>query len=636
MAIKEFKTETKRLLDLMINSIYTNKEIFLRELISNAIDAIDKRHYLSLTDEKYASSEEYHILLSYNKDARTITIKDNGIGMTYDEVINNLGTIAKSGSKEFIEKLEKAENKESIDIIGQFGVGFYSAFMVADEVVVKTKSNASEKGYVFTSKGMDTYDLEESDYNQSGTEITLFLREDTEDYQYSKFLDDYELKRLVKKYSDYVRYPIQMNIVHEEPVYDEEGKMTDEVTKEVVLETLNSMKPIWKKNKNEVSTEELNDFYKQKFNDYQDPLTTIFTNVEGLLEYSALIYIPQKAPYNLYSDKYEKGLQLYTKGVFVLDKCKELVPDYLRFIKGLVDSADFDLNISREILQQSSQLTKIAKNIEKKIISELQKMLKNDRDKYLEFFDAFGINLKYGLYDNFGEKKDLLKDLILFTTINGDNLKTLDDYVKEMKEDQKYIYFASGKNKQAVLALPQMDKVKSKGYDVLVLTDDVDEFMIQILHEYEGKEFKSINQGELDLVSDDEKKEIEEIKESKKDLLSKMKEALKDEVSDVVLSSRLTESPVCLVSGDGLSFEMEKVLNQIPNQKGVKASRILEINPKHELFKAIETIYEKDPLLVDDYAQLLLSQALLIEGIPLEDPVKFSNMMCKLMINNAK
>lgn len=636
MAIKEFKTETKRLLDLMINSIYTNKEIFLRELISNASDAIDKRHYLSLTDEKYASSEEYHILLSYNKDARTITIKDNGIGMTYDEVINNLGTIAKSGSKEFIEKLEKAENKESIDIIGQFGVGFYSAFMVADEVVVKTKSNASEKGYVFTSKGMDTYDLEESDYNQSGTEITLFLREDTEDYQYSKFLDDYELKRLVKKYSDYVRYPIQMNIVHEEPVYDEEGKMTDEVTKEVVLETLNSMKPIWKKNKNEVSTEYLNDFYKQKFNDYQDPLTTIFTNVEGLLEYSALIYIPQKAPYNLYSDKYEKGLQLYTKGVFVLDKCKELVPDYLRFIKGLVDSADFDLNISREILQQSSQLTKIAKNIEKKIISELQKMLKNDRDKYLEFFDAFGINLKYGLYDNFGEKKDLLKDLILFTTINGDNLKTLDDYVKEMKEDQKYIYFASGKNKQAVLALPQMDKVKSKGYDVLVLTDDVDEFMIQILHEYEGKEFKSINQGELDLVSDDEKKEIEEIKESKKDLLSKMKEALKDEVSDVVLSSRLTESPVCLVSGDGLSFEMEKVLNQIPNQKGVKASRILEINPKHELFKAIETIYEKDPLLVDDYAQLLLSQALLIEGIPLEDPVKFSNMMCKLMINNAK
>ena len=636
MAIKEFKTETKRLLDLMINSIYTNKEIFLRELISNASDAIDKRHYLSLTDEKYASSEEYHILLSYNKDARTITIKDNGIGMTYDEVINNLGTIAKSGSKEFIEKLEKAENKESIDIIGQFGVGFYSAFMVADEVVVKTKSNASEKGYVFTSKGMDTYDLEESDYNQSGTEITLFLREDTEDYQYSKFLDDYELKRLVKKYSDYVRYPIQMNIVHEEPVYDEEGKMTDEVTKEVVLETLNSMKPIWKKNKNEVSTEELNDFYKQKFNDYQDPLTTIFTNVEGLLEYSALIYIPQKAPYNLYSDKYEKGLQLYSNGVFVLDKCKELVPDYLRFIKGLVDSADFDLNISREILQQSSQLTKIAKNIEKKIISELQKMLKNDRDKYLEFFDAFGINLKYGLYDNFGEKKDLLKDLILFTTINGDNLKTLDDYVKEMKEDQKYIYFASGKNKQAVLALPQMDKVKSKGYDVLVLTDDVDEFMIQILHEYEGKEFKSINQGELDLVSDDEKKEIEEIKESKKDLLSKMKEALKDEVSDVVLSSRLTESPVCLVSGDGLSFEMEKVLNQIPNQKGVKASRILEINPKHELFKAIETIYEKDPLLVDDYAQLLLSQALLIEGIPLEDPVKFSNMMCKLMINNAK
>ena len=630
--VKEFKTETKRLLDLMINSIYTNKEIFLRELISNASDAIDKYHYLSLTDEAIRTSDEYEIMVTPDEKARTISIKDNGIGMTYDEVVNNLGTIAKSGSLDFIKKMED-DKKNEVDIIGQFGVGFYSGFMVADKIEVLTKSPYSEKGYKFTSSGVDSYEIDEVDGLSRGTEIILYLRQSTEEEDYDKFLKTYEIKELVKKYSDYVRYPIKMYITKKEPKKDEEGKTIEGEYNDITeLETLNSMIPIWKKSKSEVTDEELNEFYKSKFYDYQDPMIKVFTSVEGSLTYNALVFIPAQAPYNLYSDKYEKGLQLYTKGVFIMDKCKELIPDYLRFCKGLVDSSDLSLNISREILQQTTELTKIAKNVEKKILAELGKLRDNDRAKYEEFFKAYGLNLKYGIYENYGEKKDLLKDLILFRSLTQDKMITLEEYVKDMKEDQKEIYYASGQSVEAVKSLPQLDLVKSKGYDVLVLTDDVDEFMINILGEYNEHKFKSINQGDLDLMNEEDKKALDELKEEKKPLLEKLKEALKDECKDVVISKRLTESPVCLVSGEGVSFEMEKVLSNMPNNPGLSASRILEINPNHDLFKAIEYVNENKPELLDDFANLLYNQALLIEGMPLKDPVDFSNKMCKLMV----
>ena len=635
METKKFQTETKRLLDLMINSIYTHKEIFLRELISNASDAIDKRHYLSLTDEKYHNSGEYEIIIDTNSIDRTITITDNGIGMDYDDVINNLGTIAKSGSKEFIKQLSDDQQKSEIDIIGQFGVGFYSAFMVSDKVVVETRNVNSEKGYRFESDGTDEYTIEEIEKPLIGTKIIVYLRENTDEEDYDKYLEQYEIKSLVKKYSDYIRYPIRMNVVTSEPVLDSEGKQTGEYTDITELQTLNSLTPIWKKNKSEVTEEELNQFYKSKFTDYEDPLISIFTNVEGNLTYNALCYIPAHAPYDLYSDTYEKGLQLYTKGVFILDKCKELIPNYLRFVKGLVDSADLSLNISREMLQHDRQLVKIAANLEKKILNELSKTLKNDREKYIKFFEVFGLNIKYGLYEDFGAKKDSLKDLVLFSSANSDTLITLAEYVEKMKEDQEFIYYASGKTKESILAQPQMDAIKTKEYDVLVLTDDVDEFMITILAEYAGKKFKSINSGDLDLLTEDEKKAIEDLKEEKKPLLEILKESLDGAVKEVVLSKRLTTSPVCLVSGDGVSFEMERVMNKMPNDYGVKADKILEINPHHEIFKSIETLYEKGSEDISKYAKLLYSQALLIEGIMLDDPVEFANLMCELMVKKV-
>lgn len=633
---KEFKTETKRLLDLMINSIYTNKEIFLRELISNASDAIDKYHYLSLTDEKIRTNDEYEIYISTDKENRSISIKDNGIGMTYDDVVNNLGTIAKSGSLEFMKKMDEA-NKNEVDIIGQFGVGFYSGFMVAEKITVLTKSPYSDVGYKFVSEGVDSYEIDEVEGLERGTEIILSLRPSTEEEDYDKFLEDFEIKQLVKRYSDYVRYPIKMNITTTSPKRDEEGKIIeDEYDEKTELQTLNSMIPIWKKKKSEVTDEELNEFYKSKFYDYQDPMLRVFTAVEGNVTYNALVFIPKEAPYNLYSDKYEKGLQLYTKGVFIMDKCKELIPDYLRFCKGLVDSSDLSLNISREILQQTSEIKKIAKNVEKKILGELGKLRDNEREKYEEFFKAYGLNLKYGIYENYGEKKDLLKDLILFRSLVNDKMITLDEYVTSMREDQKEIYYASGKSVEAVKSLPQLDLVKEKGFDVLVLTDEVDEFMINILSEYKEKKFKSINQGDLDLMNDQDKKALDELKEEKKSLLDALKDALKDDCKDVVISKRLVSSPVCLVSEEGLSFEMEKVLANMPNNPGVKATRILEINPNHELFNAIEAVYENNPELITDFASLLFNQALLIEGMPLKDPVLFSNTMCKLMVLYAK
>ena len=636
---KEFKTETKRLLDLMINSIYTNKEIFLRELISNASDAIDKYHYLSLQDASLEKRNDYKISIEVNDDERTLTISDNGIGMTYDELVNNLGTIASSGSLEFLKKMENKESElDEIDIIGQFGVGFYSAFMVANKVEVITKSPFSDKAYVFTSTGEDSYELDEVNKSSNGTSIKLFLRDNTEEEDYDEFLSEWTIKTLVKKYSDYIRYPITMNCKHSEPLKDSDGKVIEGKYNEYISEdTLNSMIPLWKKNKNEVSKEDLNEFYKSKFNDYQDPLLANYINVEGMISYSALVFIPSKAPYDLYSEKYEKGLQLYTKGVFIMDKCKDLIPDYLRFVKGLVDSSDLSLNISREMLQQDRQLKKIQTNIEKKIINELENLKQNDFDKYLEFFKNYGINLKYGIYENYGDKKDLLKDLLIYHTLENNELPiTLKEYKEKMKEGQEFIYFASGSSKEAVLAMPQLDLLKKKGYDVLLLTDSVDEFALMMMGDYEGTQFKSINQGELDVLDKEEKQKLEELKEVKKPLIDALKESLVNEVNEVKISERLVDSPVCLVSGEGISFEMEKALSQNPTGNSLKATRILEINPNHELFNAIEKAYESSKEDLDKYAKLLLNQALLIEGMPLKDPVEFSKLMCELMIKASK
>lgn len=638
--IKEFKTESKRLLDLMINSIYTNQEIFLRELVSNASDAIDKYHYLSLTDEKLSKRNNYEINIELDKDARTIKISDNGIGMTYDELNENLGTIAKSGSLEFLKKMEKekAENPSNVDIIGQFGVGFYSAFMVAKTVVVETKSPYSEKGYRFTSNGTDTYTVDEIDKTTDGTTITLFLRPSTEENDYDKYLDEYFIKSLIKKYSDYIRYPITMYVTREVPKTDEEGKVIEDEYDEIKeLETLNSMVPLWKKPKNEIKDEELNEFYQQKFYDYQDPALHLLFNIEGNINYTALLFIPAKAPYDLYTKEYESGLQLYTKGVFVMDKCKELIPYYLRFVKGLVDSADLSLNISREMLQQNKVLQKMEKNIEKKIISKLEELMNEDFDKYVEFFKNFGTNLKFGAYENYGSRKELLQNLLIYETMNTDNYVSLSKYLENKPENQKYIYYVSAKNKKMVEAMPQMDLIKKNGFDVLILKDEVDEFLFRIMGKYNDVEFKSINQGELnELLSDEEKKELDEKKEEKQDLLNALKENLKDKVKDVVLSKRLTTSAVCLVSGDGISFEMEKVMSQMPGEDKIKADKILEINPKHPLFNAIEKVYNENKDELPMYASLLYDQALLIEGFKIEDPIAFSESMAQLMIKSTK
>ena len=635
--IREFKTESKRLLDLMINSIYTNKEIFLRELISNASDAIDKHHYLSLTNDKLDRGRDYQIFITFDQDEKTITIKDNGIGMTKEELINSLGTIAKSGSLEFMEKIEDKSEKEKLEIIGQFGVGFYSAYMVASLVTVYTKSPFSEIGYKFMSEGTESYSIDEVNDLEEGTKIVLKLKEDTEDEKYSEYLSEYKLRDLIKKYSDYIRYPIKTNVTRSVVKKDEDGKEIEgEYDKVTEVETINSMLPIWKKKKNEVTEEELNEFYKQKYYDFQDPLSNIFINVEGALNYTALLYIPKKAPYDLYSENFEKGLQLYSKGVFIMDKCKDLIPDYFRFVKGLVDSNDLSLNISREILQQNTELKKIASNVEKKIVSKLEKMLANERELYVEFFENYGVNLKYGVYEKYGLKKDLLQDLILFKSTNANEYLTLNEYVESMQEGQENIYYASAKNKEAVLVMPQMDLLKSKGYNVLVLTDEVDEFMLQVMMEYKGKKFKSISQGDLDLIDKVEEEKIKELSIDKKAMLESMKEALEDNVSEVVLSKRLTDSPVCLVSKDGLSFEMEKVLDRMPNAKDVKADKVLEINPKHQLFDALERLFNDNDPAFKDYAKLLYQQALLIEGFKLDDPVEFSNKMCELMIKSSK
>lgn len=621
---KEFKTETKKLLDMMIHSIYTHKEIFLRELISNASDAIDKRKFLSLTDQSIPNAD-YEILVEADKTNRTLTISDNGIGMNKEELENNLGTIAKSGSKEFLEQLGDKANTS--DIIGQFGVGFYSAFMVASKVEVLSHKVNTNETYLFSSEGLDSYTISSSDELIDGTKIVLYLREDTEDEKYSEFLDEYQIKDLIRKYSDYIRYPIKTWVTKYDKV--EEGKEDKEST-HLELETINSMIPLWKKNRKDVTDEELNNFYKQKFIDYQDPLSAIFVSVEGLITYNALLFIPRKPMFNVYNDRDERGLQLYTKGVFILDKCKDLIPDYLYFVKGLVDSADLPLNISRELLQEDRQIKKIASNVEKKILQELAKMLKNDRNKYEEFFKDYGRALKYGLYENYGARKESLQDLIILHSLNEDKFITLKEYKEKMPEGQKNIYYVALKTKEQALNLPQMALLKNKGYDVLLLNDDVDEFMLQVMHDYDKVEFKSITQGELDLLDEEENKKLDEVKENNKDLLEALKEALKDDVSDVILSKRLVDGAVCLSAKGGISIEMEKVLAA---QDGMaKAEKILEINPNHKIFTKLQEIYQNDKDKLADYAKFLLDDALIIEGLQPKNPVNFANKAIELLL----
>ena len=627
MAKKQFKAESKRLLDLMINSIYTHKEIFLREIISNASDAIDKLYYQSLTEEGNTgiSRDDFSIMIEADKDARTLTITDNGIGMTKEELENNLGTIAKSGSLDFKEEIEK---KDEIDIIGQFGVGFYSAFMVSDKITVISKAYGEEQAYKWESTGADGYSITEAEKDGYGTEITLALKEDTEDEKYSDYLDSYRIKNLIRTYSDYIRYPIKMMV---EKSRIKEGT-DNEFESYSELETLNSMVPLWKKNKSEITEEEYNKFYKDKFYDYTDPAKVIHTNVEGVVSYTSLLFIPGKAPYNYYSREYEKGLQLYSSGVLIMDRCEDLLPDYFSFVKGLVDSQDLSLNISREMLQHDIQLRAIAQRIEKKIKSELENMLKNDRDKYVEFFKNFGLQLKFGIYDQMGMNKDKLQDLVMFYSSREKALVTLAEYVSRMKEDQKFIYYASGESVEKIDRLPQTEMLKDKDYEILYLTDEVDEFALQMLRTYQEKEFKSVSADDLGIEETQEEKEAAEKQaEESKDMLEFIANSLDGKVSEIKLSQRLKSHPVCLTAKGGLSLEMEKVFNAMPMEEKIQAERVLEINAKHPILETLTRAFEEDKDSVKKYAEILYDQALLIEGLPIEDPVAFSNAVCDLM-----
>ncbi len=623
MAKKQFKAESKRLLDLMIHSIYTHKEIFLRELISNSSDAIDKLYFKSLTDSNIKiDKDSLEISIELNKDERTITISDNGIGMTKEQLEANLGTIAKSGSHEF--KNEMEESHDAIDIIGQFGVGFYSAFMVGDTIEVTSRHYSETGAHTWKSSGDDGYTISKATRDEIGTTITIHLRTNDDDTNYDEYLDSRNIKNLVKKYSDFVRYPIKMDV--ENTSYDDEGNPSTVIENE----TLNSMVPIWKKNKSEISDEEYNTFYKNEFNEYSDPLKVIHTSVDGQVSYNALMFIPSTVPFDFYQANSKSSFKLYSKGIFIMDEYDKIIPEHFKFVKGLVDTQDISLNISRELLQSNRQLAIIKKHLEKKIKSELETMLKSERSEYEKFFDNFGLQLKFGAYNQFGANKELLKDLLLFKSSFEEKYSTLQEYVERMSSEQEYIYYASGKTIEHINSIPQLEKVKDKGFEVLYLLDEIDEFLMQILMEYNEKKFKSINQGDLDLDSEEEVKELEKKQEESKDLLEKIKSALNDKVSDVKLSSRLKSHPVCLVSGDGLSFEMEKVLSQMPNNENVHASRILEINPDHQLFKKLQVL---DDTKLEKYAKILYSQALLIEGLKLDDPAEFSLLLSELMID---
>ena len=626
METKQFKAESKRLLDLMINSIYTNKEIFLRELISNASDAIDKLAYRSLTDQNLdIDTSKLEIKIEVDKDKRQIIIKDNGCGMTEQELENNLGTIAQSGSLAFKEANEK---KEDIDIIVQFGVGFYSAFMVSDKVTVESKSVDEAQAHKWESTGAEGYTIEPCDKQDVGTTITLHIKEDNEDEKYSEFLEQYKIQELIKRYSDYIRHPIKMDIEHK---HKKEGT-EDEYETHVETETINSMIPIWKKEKSKVTKEEYNSFYTEKFNDFMPPLKVIHSSVEGQFTYNALLYIPSHLPYDYYSQEYEKGLQLYSNGVLIMNKCSELLPDYFGFVKGLVDSPDLSLNISREMLQHDRQLKIIAKNLENKIKSELQNMLKNDREEYEKFFNTFGMQLKYGTYNNYGMDKDKLKDLLMFYSSTEKKLVTLGEYVSRMKEGQDTIYYASGESVDKIDMLPQVDGIKDKEYEILYLTENVDEFVMQVLQEYEGKKFANVCADNIDLESKEEKEELEKVNEENKSMFEVMKEAINSEVQNIRFTHKLKNHPVCLTSEGAVSIGMEKTLNAMPNNnENIKAQTILEINENHPIVNKLKDLYEKDKDGLKDYTKVLYSQARLIEGLPIENPTEISNLICNLI-----
>ncbi|MBC5635356.1 molecular chaperone HtpG [Ornithinibacillus sp. BX22] len=625
MGKRKFKAESKRLLELMINSIYSQREVFLRELISNASDAIDKIYYKALTDENLTFNQsDYYIKIEADKEARTLKITDTGIGMTQEELEKNLGTIAKSGSLSF-----KNENeiKDGHDIIGQFGVGFYAAFMVADVVTVVSRALGSEKAFKWESKGTDGYTLEAASKDSVGTEITLKLKANTEDENYDEYLEEYRLKEIVKKYSDFIRYPIKMEVTKSKKDDD-----SDEYIDYKEEETINSMVPIWKKNKSELSDEDYENFYREKRYGFDKPLKHIHLSVDGTIRYNALLFIPENRPFDYYSQDYEKGLELYSNGVLIMEKCGDLIPDHFSFVKGLVDSEDLSLNISREMLQHDRQLKLIAKNINKKIKQQLINLQRDDREKYEKFFQAFGRQLKFGVYNEFGANKDTLKDLLLFYSSKEKKLVTLAEYVSRMPEDQKYIYYATGDSIDRIDKLPQTELVADKGYEILYFTEEIDEFAIRMLMSYEEKEFKSVSSQDLGIDSEDDKTTEEETTEYK-ELFEYMKEKLAGKVKEVRLSKRLRSHPVCLTADGEISIEMEKVINAMPdNNQHVKAEKVLEINPNHEVFQTLKDAFEKDKERLDLFTNILFNQALLIEGLPVEDPVEFTNNMCKVMV----
>ncbi|AXI39472.1 molecular chaperone HtpG [Bacillaceae bacterium ZC4] len=624
MEKKEFQAESKRLLEMMINSIYTKKEVFLRELISNASDAIDKIYYKALTDDSLTfQKDQYYIKVIPNKEKRTLTIVDTGIGMTKEELEENLGTIAKSGSLAF-----KKENelKDGYDIIGQFGVGFYAAFMVADVVTVISKALGSDQAYKWESKGADGFTIEPYEKEEVGTEIILKIKENTEDDNYDEFLDEYRLKQIIKKYSDFIRYPIKMDVKVQKPKNENENEF-EEVVEE---QTINSMVPIWRKNKSELTDEDYENFYAEKHYGFDKPLKHIHISVDGTVRYQAILYIPEKTPFNYYTAEYEKGLELYSNGVLIMNKCPDLLPDYFSFVKGMVDSEDLSLNISREMLQHDKQLKIIAKNIQNKIKRELENLLKNQREKYEKFYEAFGRQLKYGVYSDFGANKETLQDLLMFYSSKEKKLVTLQEYVSRMPEEQKYIYYATGDSYERIEKLPQTELVADKGYEILYLTEDIDEFAIKMLMTYKEKEFKSVSSGDLGISEEENKKETEK---EHKELFEQMKSILGDKVKDVRASKRLKTHPVCLSTDGEITIEMEKVLNAMPNSQNIKAEKVLEINTDHEVFQTLKAAYENDQEKLKLFTNILYNQALLIEGLPVQDPVEFTNDICKIMIS---
>ncbi|MBU9714719.1 molecular chaperone HtpG [Evansella tamaricis] len=625
MATKmEFKAESKRLLEMMINSIYTHREIFLRELISNASDAIDKMYYKALTDESLNFDQDsYYIKVTPDKENRTLKITDTGIGMTKEELENNLGIIAKSGSLAF---KKETELKDGHDIIGQFGVGFYSAFMVAETVTVISKALESDTAYKWESEGTEGYTIEPWEKAETGTEIILKIKENTEDEQFDDYLEEYRLKNIIKKYSDFIRYPIKMDVSGQRPKEDNEEEL-EEYTEE---QTVNSMVPIWRKNKSELTTEDYEKFYSEKHYGFDKPLKHIHLSVDGTLRYNAILFIPENMPYDYYTKEFEKGLELYSSGVLIMNKCSDLLPDYFSFVKGMVDSEDLSLNISREMLQQDRQLKMIAKNIKNKIKSELQKLLKDDREKYEKFFESFGRQVKYGVYSDFGSNKEDLQDLLLFHSSKEKQLVTLEEYISRMPEDQKYIYYASGDSIDRIDKLPQTEMVSDKGYEILYFTEDIDEFAIRMLVTYKEKEFKSVSSGDLGIEEEKRDESEEDVKESK-EIFDHMKQVLSEKVKDVRVSKRLKNHPVCLASEGEVTIEMEKILQAMPDNQNVKADKVLEINPNHEVFESLKQAFETDKEKLNLYTNLLYNQALLIEGLPVEDPVEFTNNICKVM-----